>query len=395
MRFEGPLSSFGDWDTCWSLYAFPQEQLGRSVSRQFRRNPCAVGEIFTFHLIDREYRLRLNDDSPSDIVVTPVCPEILEKKFELSDFPTGKISLIHGLPLTWTPTQFRASWHALDLFVNACTDDCFSNIAENLEYAGIKEFVVWGLDCVPGKNILRLIQIFSRFLSVRLIGHSLGNIHGSLVSAVEPCNIVSVASHVESVAEAPRKIFDLPDSSRIPPEAIEIAQTYFVNPLLNPEAISAFAAVIPQINAPKLLIHGPPQSGKSTLAKWILATVANKRPSINIIEVHASALFSKYLGSSEKRLQKVFRKATIAAPSVVFIEGVHALCPSRVGNDDDGETGISDTYNRVLATLLMCLDGLDTRGNGVSVIATSMLPPAQLDPAATRPGRLETWISLS
>ena len=395
MWFEGPLSSFGDWDSCWSLYAFPREELGKSVSRQFRRNPCAVGEIFTFHLIDREYRLRLLDDSPNDPIVTPVCPEIIQQKAELPYIPTGKISLIHGLPLTWTPTLFPASWHALDLFVNACTDDCLCNIAENLKYAGIKEFVVWGLDCVPGKNILRLIQIFSRYLSVRLVGHSLGLIDGSLVSAVEPSNTVSVASHVDSVAEAPRKSFDLPDISRIPPEAIEIAETYFVNPLSNPEAISAFAVVLPHINAPKLLIHGPPQSGKSTLAKWIIATVANKRPSINIIEVHASALFSKYLGSSEKRLQKVFRKATISAPSVVFIEGVHALCPSRMGNDDGGETGISDTYNRVLATLLMCLDGLETRGNGVSVVATSMLSPAQLDPAATRPGRLETWISLS
>ncbi|TEB20484.1 hypothetical protein C9890_0056 [Perkinsus sp. BL_2016] len=186
-----------------------------------------------------------------------------------------------------------------------------------------------------------------------------------------------------------------PDVSFLPSEALTTAETYFVLPLLHPDLVAPFSKVVPHMDSPKVLIHGSAQSGKSTLAQWMIAKVKQAYPNMSVFKVSSSSLFSKYLGSSEKKVMKLFRKAEIAAPSIILIEGIHSLCPSRYAMEDDGETGVGDTYNRMVATFLNCLDGIDTRDRKVAVIATSLLSPEKLDPAAVRPGRLETHIHLA
>jgi ATP-dependent 26S proteasome regulatory subunit len=60
-------------------------------------------------------------------------------------------------------------------------------------------------------------------------------------------------------------------------------------------------------------------------------------------------------------------------------------------NDDD--EGLSGTFSRALAALLTGLDGIDANRD-VAVVATSSVPPGELQPAIVRPGRLESWIEL-
>ena len=61
-------------------------------------------------------------------------------------------------------------------------------------------------------------------------------------------------------------------------------------------------------------------------------------------------LLSKYLGESEKAVQELFRKARIAAPSIIFFDEIDALA----GKRGISSSGVSD---RVLSQLLTELDG--------------------------------------
>ena len=409
VSLEGPLNSYGDWDSCWRLFAFDRSCLLRSVGRCLTGLSlnCA-GQVFSFNLIGVDYVFRVAHITPSTSPtsgatvksITPV-PASVQKlppsanPVTFNDvLPAWKKSttvLVHGVPLDWVPTAHPAAWHALDLHVSNPSPDDLSRILESLTDT-VQDLIVWGIDCVPHQSIMALLKL-RRDVRIVLVAHALINVDSQIVSFV-PIDCVIALTRTAAVDVKAAPLPPLPDVSRIPLSAMETANTYFIVPLTNPSAVAPFSKLLPNLSSPKLLIHGPSQSGKSTLAQWIAGTIARSHPGINIVEINASALFSKYLGSSEKNLQKLFRKAGIASPSVVVIEGVHTLCPSRMNDEDDGETGVGDTYNRMLATFLMCLDGLDTRGNGVSVIGTSLLPPEQLDPAAIRPGRLETWISL-
>jgi SpoVK/Ycf46/Vps4 family AAA+-type ATPase len=267
------------------------------------------------------------------------------------------------------------------------------------------DLIIWGIDGVPLNCFKKLRNEWmrkKRNSKLIFVCQTLMSLDTGFVGLFEdPKMLVGVAvSDTETAANDTKSIVDFPqiDVSKIPMSAIEMAKTNFIIPMTQPELIAPFASIISM--APRVLIHGPSKSGKSTLAKWMIREVLMKKfPAINVIEMHASQLFSKYLGGSEKRIQKLFRKAAASAPSVIVVEGIHTICPARGRHDDDEEEGggVGQTYTRILATFLMSLDGIDSLGsehNKVAFIGTSLLGPDKLDPAAVRPGRLEVHIAL-
>ena len=131
-----------------------------------------------------------------------------------------------------------------------------------------------------------------------------------------------------------------------------------------------------------VMLYGPPGCSKTLMAK-ALATESE----MNFLAVRGPELMSKYLGESEKAVQALFRRARAAAPSIVFFDEIDALAGVRGTSD----SGVSD---RVLSQLLTELDGsgvVDGVGPSVIiVIATNR--PDMLDPALTRPGRIDRKI---
>jgi transitional endoplasmic reticulum ATPase len=128
-----------------------------------------------------------------------------------------------------------------------------------------------------------------------------------------------------------------------------------------------------------VLLYGPPGCGKTYLVKAIAGT-----GKANVLSVKGAELLSKWVGDSERAVRELFRRAREAAPTLVFLDEVDALAPIRGQASDGGTT------DRVVASLLTELDGVETLRNVVVIAATNR--PDLIDPALLRPGRLERLV---
>jgi transitional endoplasmic reticulum ATPase len=100
--------------------------------------------------------------------------------------------------------------------------------------------------------------------------------------------------------------------------------------------------------------------------------------------VKGAELLDKYVGESERAVRELFRRASAAAPALVFLDEIDALAPRR------GQSSDSGVADRVVAALLTELDGAQPLRDVIVVGATNR--PELIDPALLRPGRLERLI---
>ena len=137
------------------------------------------------------------------------------------------------------------------------------------------------------------------------------------------------------------------------------------------------------VEAPKgILLHGPPGTGKTMIAK-ALATMTD----YNFISIKGPELLSKWVGESEKGVREIFRKARQAAPCIIFLDEVDALVPRR-GSGDSG----SHVTENVVSQILTEIDGLEELHNVLIIGATNRLDI--VDEALLRPGRFDRIIEV-
>jgi transitional endoplasmic reticulum ATPase len=150
-------------------------------------------------------------------------------------------------------------------------------------------------------------------------------------------------------------------------------------PLKTPEIFTRLG-----IKPPKgILLYGPPGCGKTLLARAV-ATESEA----NFISIKGPEVFSKWVGESEKAIREVFRKARMAAPTIVFLDEMDSLTPRRGGGFSD--SGVSE---RVISQLLTEMDGIVTLEDIVVIAATNR--PDMVDSAVLRPGRFDRLIYVS
>ena len=136
------------------------------------------------------------------------------------------------------------------------------------------------------------------------------------------------------------------------------------------------------IQPPKgILLYGPPGTGKTLLAKAVAASTNS-----TFIEIVASELVQKFIGEGAKLVSEIFQLAKEKAPAIIFIDELDALAATRIDIGTSGEREVQRTFMQLLAEI----DGFKNLGN-VKIIGCTNREDI-LDPAITRPGRLDRKI---
>jgi len=150
-------------------------------------------------------------------------------------------------------------------------------------------------------------------------------------------------------------------------------------PLKKPELFKKIGIMPPK----GILLHGPPGTGKTLLAK----AVANSTKS-TFIEIVGSELVQKFIGEGAKLVKEIFQLAREKAPSIVFIDELDAIAAKRIEIGTSGEREVQRTFMQFLAEL----DGFKPLDNVKLIGCTNRRDI--LDPAITRPGRLDRLIKV-
>ena len=146
-------------------------------------------------------------------------------------------------------------------------------------------------------------------------------------------------------------------------------------PLQHPDTFARLGVDPPR----GVLLFGPPGVGKTFVVR---ALASSGRLSVHAVK--GAELMDKWVGSSEKAVRELFRRARDSAPSLIFLDEIDALAPRRGQSFDSGVT------DRVVAALLTELDGIEPLRDVVVLGATNR--PELIDPALLRPGRLERLV---
>ncbi|MBU0667219.1 MAG: proteasome-activating nucleotidase [Nanoarchaeota archaeon] len=162
-------------------------------------------------------------------------------------------------------------------------------------------------------------------------------------------------------------------------EQIEEIKEVIELPLKKPELFKKVG-----IQPPKgILLHGPPGTGKTILAKAVASSTNS-----TFIEVVASELVQKFIGEGAKLVKEMFELAKEKAPSIIFIDEIDALASKRIDVGTSGEREVQRTFMQLLAEI----DGFKPLGN-VKIIGCTNRKDI-LDPAIIRPGRLDRLIEV-
>ncbi|MFB6091593.1 MAG: proteasome-activating nucleotidase [Haloquadratum sp.] len=151
------------------------------------------------------------------------------------------------------------------------------------------------------------------------------------------------------------------------------------DPLTSPEMFAEVGVDPPS----GVLLHGPPGTGKTMLAK----AVANHTDA-TFIKMAGSELVRKFIGEGSRLVRDLFDLAEEEEPAVIFIDEIDAVASKRTDSKTSGDAEVQ----RTMMQLLSEMDGFDERGEVRIMAATNRFD--MLDEAILRPGRFDRLIEV-
>ncbi|ELZ01465.1 proteasome-activating nucleotidase [Natrialba chahannaoensis JCM 10990] len=150
-------------------------------------------------------------------------------------------------------------------------------------------------------------------------------------------------------------------------------------PLVEPERFEEVG-----IDPPSgVLLHGPPGTGKTMLAK----AVANQTDA-TFIKMAGSELVRKFIGEGSRLVRDLFELAREREPAIIFIDEIDAVATTRTESKTSGDAEVQ----RTMMQLLSEMDGFEARGEIRIIAATNRFD--MLDRAILRPGRFDRLIEV-
>ncbi|KGK98777.1 ATPase AAA [Methanococcoides methylutens] len=229
----------------------------------------------------------------------------------------------------------------------------------------------------------RSMMLEDMFSDIFDLSFGLGEIKMQVVST-SPKGIVKITEITELQL--------LPEAVELPPEqsiptvmyedlggikpAISKVREMIELPLKHPELFDRLGIEPPR----GVLLHGPPGTGKTMLAR----AVANESDAY-FVSINGPEIMSKYYGESEHQIREIFDDAEKNAPAIIFLDEIDSIAPKRAEVTGEVE-------RRVVSQLLSLMDGLKERKNVIVIGATNR--PEALDMALRRPGRFDREIVL-
>jgi len=129
-----------------------------------------------------------------------------------------------------------------------------------------------------------------------------------------------------------------------------------------------------------ILLMGPAGTGKTQIAKALAG-----ESKVTFVSMDLSKIFSKWVGDTERRLERALEAIVAWRPCIVFIDEIDQA----VSRGESGDSGVS---NRVFKRLMEIMADTDLRGHVLWICATNR--PDLLDAALLRPGRLDKKIPI-
>ncbi|MFB6126346.1 MAG: proteasome-activating nucleotidase [Halolamina sp.] len=201
-------------------------------------------------------------------------------------------------------------------------------------------------------------------------------VNNSLSIVKQLTDETDVRARVMQVDRSPEVTYE--DIGGIENQMHEVRETVEM-PLQNPDMFGEVGIQPPS----GVLLHGPPGTGKTMLAK----AVANETDA-TFIKMAGSELVHKFIGEGAKLVRDLFEVARENEPAVLFIDEIDAIASKRTDSKTSGDAEVQ----RTMMQLLSEMDGFDERGEVRIIAATNRFD--MLDEAILRPGRFDRLIEV-